>query len=188
MLYCIENVSISKTESSEALCLACGLCCNGVIFADVKLQYDDNAARLRRLGLQLSGIHKAGKEGGLKFPQPCRAHDGCRCGVYAERPQYCREFECALLKSAAVGRTTHDEALRIIARAKEKADAGRRLLRDMGDQDEDLALGARFRRMRRRLEQRQFDETTADLYGQLTLAVHELNLIISQAFYPGTGD
>lgn len=70
--------------------------------------------------------------------------------------------------------------------AKERADAVRQLLKALGDLDQELALGARFRRMQRRLEQGQFDETTADLYGRLTLAVHELNLIVSQAFYPGT--
>lgn len=143
---------------------------------------------LRRLGLQVNPARKDRNENGLvlKFLQPCRAHDGCRCGIYTQRPRYCREFECVLLKSAAAGQTTQDEALRIIGRAKERAEAVRQLLRELGDQDDELALGARFRRMRRRLEQGQLDETTADLYGRLTLAVHELNLIISQAFYPGT--
>jgi len=190
--HCAKSTEVSKLKQTpaEALCLACGLCCNGVIFADVKLRPGDNVPRLRGLGLQMNEVHKGGNTSGsvLKFPQPCRAHDGCRCGIYAERPQYCREFECVLLKSVAAGRTTLDEALKIIGRAKERAEAVRQLLTELGDQDEELALGARFRRMRRRLEQGHFDETTADLYGSLTLAVHELNLIISQAFYPGTGD
>jgi Fe-S-cluster containining protein len=159
-----------------------------VIFADVKLQPGDDAEQLGELGLLLRAGRKSQKEGGagLKFLQPCHAHDGCRCGIYAQRPRYCREFECVLLKSAAAGRTSRDEALRIIVRAKERAKAVRQLLIALGDQDEELALGARFRRMRRRLEQGHLDDTTADLYGRLTLAVHELNLIVSQAFYPGT--
>jgi Fe-S-cluster containining protein len=158
-----------------------------VIFADVKLQEGDDAERFRELGLPLSAVRKSQKEGlGLKFPQPCRAHDGCRCGIYGERPRYCREFECVLLKRVAAGRTTQDEALRIIGMAKQRAEAVRQLLREFGDTDEHFAPGARFRRIRRRLEQGKFDEATADLYGRLTLAVHDLNLIISQAFYPGT--
>ena len=36
--------------------------------------------------------------------QPCTAWEGCRCRVYAGRPQYCHQFECALLKSGVVGR------------------------------------------------------------------------------------
>lgn len=181
-------MSISKTQSSEALCLACGLCCNGVIFVDVKLQPNDSASRLRRLGLQVNEGRKCRNDASvLKFPQPCRAHDGCRCGIYAERPQYCREFECVLLKSAAAGRVSGAEALKLIGSAKECAEAVRQLLIELGDHDEELALGARFRRMRRRLEKGGFDENTGGLYGRLTLAVHELNLIISQAFYPGTG-
>jgi hypothetical protein len=36
--------------------------------------------------------------------QPCTAWEGCRCRVYAGRPQYCHQFECALLKSGVAGR------------------------------------------------------------------------------------
>lgn len=156
----------------------------------MKLQPRDNAPQLRRLGLQVNALRKGKDESGsvFKFPQPCRAHDGCRCEIYAHRPQYCRQFECVLLKSAASGKTTRNEALKIITRAKQQAEVVRRLLIELGDHDEELALGARFRRMRRRLEKGQLDENTADLYGRLTLAVHELNLIVSQAFYPGTSD
>ena len=35
------------------LCPACGLCCNGVLFADVELQPGDNAGRLIDLGMAL---------------------------------------------------------------------------------------------------------------------------------------
>ena len=156
----------------------------------MKLQPGDNAMRLRRLGLQVSTLRKTENEGGsvLKFPQPCRAHDGCRCCIYAQRPRYCREFECVLLKNAAAGRTTQSEALKIIDRAKERAEKVRQLLIELGDQDKELPLGARFHRMRQRIERGQLDETKADLYGRLTLAVHELNLIVSQAFYPGTDE
>ena len=183
-------MSKTKKTPAEALCLACGLCCNGVIFADVKLQAEDDAQRLRVLGIPLRVGPKTHKQSGLgfKFPQPCRAHDGCHCAIYSDRPRYCREFECVLLKSVAAGRTLQDEALRIIAKAKERAEAVRQLLVELGDHDEELALGARFRRMRQRLEQGHLDDPTADRYGRLTLAVHELNLIISQAFYPGTGE
>ena len=37
-------------EDLQALCLECGLCCNGVLFADVRLQDGDKAEKLRGWG------------------------------------------------------------------------------------------------------------------------------------------
>jgi Fe-S-cluster containining protein len=170
----------SNDSVAEKLCLQCGLCCNGVIFADVRLQPCDDAARLQALGLHLEN-----KRNSCRFTQPCVAHDGCRCGVYAERPQYCREFECALLKSAQAGRIETASAVRIIRVARQRAERVRRLLRELGDTEETLALSKRFQRVRKRLEINGADEETADTFGELTLAVHGLNLLLSEAFYPG---
>ena len=122
-----------------------------------------------------------------KFPQPCAAFEGCRCRIYAERPQYCRKFECVLLKSVQTGTTDRKTAFGIVRAALERAEKVRALLKQLGDTDEQQALAGRFRRMAKRMEQRGLDEQTAELYGQLTLAVHDLNLLLSEAFYPGTG-
>jgi hypothetical protein len=168
----------------EQLCPACGLCCNGVIFANVGLRLGDDAERLRSLGLPVgtprSKLHPP------HLAQPCAAFDGCRCRVYDDRPQYCREFECVLLKSVQAGRTEPAAALRIIRAARDRADKVRRLLVALGDTDEHLPLSARFRRTGKQLKERELDEETADLYAQLTLAVHDLNLLLSDAFYPGS--
>jgi Fe-S-cluster containining protein len=174
----------SENLAGGEVCLACGLCCNGVIFADVKL-HSGEAARLEAHGLTSS--RPALTEGGRasKLPQPCAALDGCRCRVYAERPRYCREFECLLLKNLRAGRLGADAALRVIRTARERAEKVRDLLRALGDNDEPTALSIRFRRMTRRLEQLSLEDDTADLYGQLTLAVHDLNLLVRDAFYPG---
>ena len=174
----------SEAAATEQLCLTCGLCCNGVIFANVGLQPGDDAARLRLLGLPV--CTPPSKVRPPHPNQPCAAFDGCRCRVYVDRPQYCREFECVLLKSINAGRTEPAAALRIIRTAHERADKVRHLLRALGDTDEHVALNARFRRTGKRLKERELDEETADLYGQLTLAVHDLNLLLSDAFYPGT--
>jgi len=105
--------------------------------------------------------------------------------VYADRPQYCRQFECVLFKSVKAGRTQPAAAMRIIRTARERADKVRRLLQAVGDTDEQLPLSARFRHTGKRLKERELDEETADNYAQLTLAVHDLNLLLSDAFYPG---
>ncbi len=185
-LSCYLAASLSALESSgstaEDLCLACGLCCNGVLFADVKLQPDDDAGQLEALDLPLSK-----GAGAVRCSQPCAAYDGYRCGVYAHRPRYCREFECLLLKSTKTGRTSSEAASRVIRTARERADRVRSLLLVLGDTNEHLSLSKRYRRTVKRLEKVSFDEVTAERYGELTLAVHDLNLLLSEAFYPGPG-
>jgi Fe-S-cluster containining protein len=187
---------MKTSENADApahgqLCLACGLCCNGVIFADVKLQPEEDADHLRAIGLRL--ILKA-EAGGPRsaprtphFRQPCAALDGCTCRIYSERPKYCRQFECLLLKSVKAGRTRSPAALAIIRDARKRAEKVRRLLRALGDADEEVALNVRFQRTARRLEAAGLDKQAADTYGELTLAVHDLNLLLSERFYPGDG-
>ena len=184
-------------STPEVICLACGLCCNGVIFADVKLQPGDDPAKLQSLGLPLSFGSRQSQEAKSSssippsalrtphFTQPCTAHDGCHCGIYPDRPRYCREFECKLLKSVQAGLTRSDAALGLIRTARRRADKVRRLLRHLGDTDEATALGVRFRRTTKRLEKLGLQGTKAEAYGQLTLAFHDLNLLLSEAFYPG---
>jgi uncharacterized protein len=170
---------------SNSLCLECGLCCNGVIFADVQLQPGDDAGKLRSLGLALVANQKSKVEI-QKFKQPCAAFGGCRCNIYSERPKYCREFECLLLKSVKAGRTDSAAALRIIRTALRRVEKVKHLLQELGDEDDTVALNKRFRRMKRRLESGPLDAKAAEKFGKLTLAVHHLNMLLAEKFYPGS--
>lgn len=186
----------TNNSTGEELCLACGLCCNGVLFADVRLQAGEEAARLASRGLPLSGGASPQADGqtprrvlepgprSLRLAQPCPALAGGRCRIYAERPRYCREFECLALKSLITGRLALPAARRVIDTARKRAGKVRSLLRALGDTEEQEPLSARFRRLARRLEGGGLEEDSADLYGQLTLAVHDLNFLLSDAFYP----
>lgn len=167
---------------SNSLCLECGLCCNGVIFANGQLQPEDDAAHLHSLGLRLSGNQNS-KIKIQKFAQPCACFDGRHCNIYSERPKYCREFECLLLKSVKVGRTDRPAALRVIRRARKRVEKVKRLLRDLGNAEEDLALNKRFQKVKRQMETSSLNDKTAEKFGELTLAVHDLNLLLSDAFY-----
>lgn len=181
------NARISSNRpAADGICLACGLCCNGVIFANLGLQPGDEAERLRSLGLPVSTARAARHPPYLS--QPCAALEGCRCRVYGDRPSYCRQFECVLLKSVIAGRTAPADALRVIGTAQDRAEKVRGLLRTLGDRDEHVALSVRFRRTARRLQSAELNEDTAETYGRLTLAVHDLNLLVTEAFYPGRGN
>ena len=64
-------------------------------------------------------------------------------------------------------------------------DKVRRLLNALGDTDEAHPLSARFRRTATRLKRRLVDKEKANTFAQLTLAFHDLNLLLGDAFYPG---
>jgi len=168
---------------ANSLCRECGLCCNGVIFADVQLQSGDNATRLRALGLAFLKNRKSPIVN-RKFSQPCTAFAGCECKIYSERPTYCREFECLLLKSVKAGDVEVTDARRVIRSALRQAEKVKNLLRQLGDTDESVALSKRFQRTRHTVERGPCDQETAHSFGKLTLAVHELNVLLSERFYP----
>ncbi|HXI51382.1 MAG TPA: YkgJ family cysteine cluster protein [Candidatus Saccharimonadales bacterium] len=168
----------SPARVTARLCLTCGLCCDGTLFKDVELQPGDAPADLEARGLPLRRVH-----GKTKFPQPCAALNGCRCEIYRARPSHCRQFECLLFQSVSQGRTAIEDALRIIRDARGRAARVRRLLRELGDEAEQVALSVRFRRLRRRFEQGLGEPDQVERFGELTLAVHELNLALSGAFY-----
>jgi uncharacterized protein len=169
----------SNAAVMDRLCLACGLCCNGVLFKDVELQAGDDPMRLRSLSKSLR-IRNS------KLTQPCAVLGrDCRCGIYAERPVRCRQFECALLQSATKGDTPLDAALRLIREARQRARTVLGLLRELGDHDEHLALSVRFERTKKRLDSDLIDGEMASHFAELSLAVHNLNVLLSQRFYPG---
>jgi len=121
------------------LCPECGLCCNGVLFADVRLVKGDEPLVLEKKGLSL----KCG-QGKITFDQPCACLDGGLCTVYLHRPTRCRSFDCHTLKQAKSAKISRITALRRIRAAKNKVVKLNTLLRQLGNQDEHLPLTKRY--------------------------------------------
>lgn len=93
----------------SALCAACGLCCNGTLFAIVPLNEGDDIAALSAAGASC---------GQDRLELPCPAHvAGQGCGIYARRPKLCREFDCMILGAYRRREITLAEALATIAEA-----------------------------------------------------------------------
>ncbi len=180
-------MSLNKTDQAiDQLCLQCGMCCNGVLFRDVELQPGDDAGKLKELGMPVRG--KTGK-----FSQPCTAlGEDCRCRIYADRPARCRQFECLLLLDVIAGKTEVEPALKLIRSTRRKSDKVLKLMREIGDTNEKSSVSVRFRKIGIRFEtgdieawlEQKSEEELYDLFGQLTLAVHELNGVLNQKFYP----
>jgi Fe-S-cluster containining protein len=161
-----------------------------VIFADVKLQSGDDPKKLKKLGLSLvsqglfTGRQPSHAHGPL-LRQPCAAFDQHLCRIYADRPRHCREFECLLLQNVMAGRISTERALKTIQTTSELAARVDRLLQLLGDTDASLPLSTRFHQTGTRLEAVGLDKETADTYGELTVAMHDLNFLLSDSFYPG---
>lgn len=167
----------SEAEAVTALCPACGLCCNGVLFADVELQRGAEADRLQALGVKL--FAKGGKR---RFSQPCQCFDGKLCRIYADRPERCRTFECRLLKRVIAGELPADVSLKFIAAATRAANQVRRQVRELGEVDETLPLSRRYARIMAQPIDFAGEESVIERRSELMLAVDRLAKILGRDF------
>ena len=168
--------------SSEQLCLACGLCCDGTLFDGVQLEPGDDAKRLKALGLPVA--FSRARKPVARFSQPCSALCADRtCRLYADRPRQCRIFECGVFKENQAGRLGFAAALRQVTKARRLADKVRKLLLQLGDTEEQRALGERFFRMQCRMEEKPADAAALATFADLSLAVHRLKLLAHARFY-----
>ena len=115
------------------------MCCDGVLFRDVKLTPADNALTLEKAGLRLRKLN--GKAG---FTQPCNCFDGRLCTAYEHRPIQCERFDCHTLKQLKTGGIDEQSALKRIRKAQRRVRKVEALLRSQGNQEEHRPLIARF--------------------------------------------
>ncbi len=164
-------------DPAGELCPACGLCCNGVLFADVELQRGDQASELAALGLEIQC--KGQKQA---FAQPCRCFDGKWCRVYTHRPRRCRTFECGVLKRVRAGKLTPLEALRLIQLVRRRVRKIQDQLRALGNHDDVLPLSRRYASVMAEPMDLAGDEFFVETRARLMLDVAELMKRIQQQF------
>ena len=126
------------SESAARLCSACGMCCNGVLFHGMAVQPEDSVRALAAKGLRAKR-----RDGELQFQQPCPAHDGNCCRIYAERPQRCRAFACRQLEGVFNGEILESAAMEKILEARRRSDRVRDLLEMLGDDRKTRPLATR---------------------------------------------
>jgi len=151
-------------DVTTTLCTRCGLCCDGSLFADVEL-----AGLWEGAGLEVMGLETEEDDAdGCLLLQPCGGLRGRRCGIYAQRPECCRTFECHLLREVRRGALSLAQAGEQIAETLKKVKRVRQISVALGQRDgqlpvkeqglEALALAdetesnAAFDRLRARLE------------------------------------
>jgi hypothetical protein len=167
----------SPADCVSQLCPKCGLCCNGVLFADVELRKGDEVQRLAELGLLLE---KKGRK--QAFAQPCAWFDGELCRFYTGRPKHCRTFECGLLKRVQAGGLDADTALKTIDHAKRQVEKVCKLLRCADSDDERLALCQRYERAMSEPVDLSAGKASAALPGKLMATYRDLMLMLQGDF------
>jgi hypothetical protein len=155
---------------TETLCLQCGMCCNGVLFADVRRERNDLSPLFSKYGSRVA--------------QPCPAFnlETCACAIYAERPSRCRKFECRQLLGVRAETITIPKALRQISGARKFAAKVESLLDQLGFNDESLPLKKRFQKCQRAAEAGKIPAADLEILARLQLAFHQLNLRLAQNF------
>ena len=164
-----------------AICLQCGICCDGTLFSTVVLRRGDRPAFLRGHGLR---IRRRATGTAPRLQQPCAALEGCRCRVYGDRPAHCREFECALLLEYRRRRLTRREVIRRIRRTRKLAARAAIILTQLGEGEAKTSLRTRFRRLCHSFDASSAPPASAALFHELSLVMHTLNLKLSDWFYP----
>jgi Fe-S-cluster containining protein len=159
------------------LCPACGLCCNGVLFGDVELQRGDDAAALAAEGLAL--FAKGRKRA---FAQPCACLTGGLCRIYQTRPRRCQTFACRQLQLVQAGRLTAEAAQANIRRARREVDEVLRLVRSLGNTNEQMPLNRRYADLMAQPLDFAGDESQLERRGELMVAVGRLVDLLERDF------
>jgi Fe-S-cluster containining protein len=158
------------------------MCCDGTLFDNVRVMPADDAKKLKARGLPV--FTSKAKPPVTLFRQPCAALCADRsCRIYADRPSQCRAFECAVFKELQAGRIQMPAALRLVKQAQRQAGTLRKLLRELGDTEEERSLSDGFRRTLLRLESEPADAAAGELFAELGQAMHAFNLLKHEKFY-----
>jgi hypothetical protein len=105
----------------------------------VELAGPAEAAGLEVMGLEIEDDDASGE----LLVQPCAALRGTRCGIYAQRPECCRTFECGLLQDVRRGAVSVERAGEHIAETVKRIERLRELIVEFGQQDGRLPLKER---------------------------------------------
>lgn len=117
----VTNAELGPSQQplrdGSPLCVECGLCCQGVLHHYANLEEEEvEAAIARGLGVERDRDY-------LGFALPCAKLDGTRCTIYEQRPSTCSGYQCGLLKRYRSGDVPLDEAISLVAKARQLFEA-----------------------------------------------------------------
>jgi Fe-S-cluster containining protein len=106
---------ISPVDDGSQLCVACGICCDGILFSSVTITDPSEAERVRAHRIPVHVVDER-----HFFDQPCSALGDKGCSIYTERPLLCHAYRCLLLKQVDAGTMALADALRIVEDARKR--------------------------------------------------------------------
>ncbi len=110
-----EQRPLLSPQASD-LCVACGLCCDGSIYARVSLEPEEIEPAAAE------GLEVFARDDKPFFKLGCPRLDGTACQIYERRPLRCRSFRCVLLHRLDTGDIQIDEAVAVATEARRLAD------------------------------------------------------------------
>ena len=142
---CLEMEHENIEALEQRLCKACGFCCDGTLFLNVRIRESEPIHAYKKAGLQLA----ASTEGTTIMKQPCTGFKNGSCQTYQCRPLRCGEFKCTLLHQAGEGALTESKALQLIQETKQLRSNYSELLLEIFPQFEKKALASHYRNIRK---------------------------------------
>jgi Fe-S-cluster containining protein len=106
---------IAPVDDGSELCVACGICCDGILFSSVTITDPSEAERVRALRIPVHVVDER-----HSFDQPCPALGDSGCSIYTERPLLCQAYRCLLLKQVDAGTMPLADALRTVEDARRR--------------------------------------------------------------------
>lgn len=101
-------------ENEQALCLVCGLCCDGTLFGHAELRPGEKGYLPALIEQNVFTL-----ECKDYFRLPCLYFKG-KCSIYGNpRAEVCGSYRCRLLSDVAEGRISPEDAMEIIRSARE---------------------------------------------------------------------
>lgn len=160
-------------SDGSALCVACGLCCQGVLHDKGDLR-DDEVEHAFSIGMIVTRDLKQGVSYGL----PCPLLKDTACSVYEERPSACRGYRCGLLQRYTAGEVPIERALSLVNEAK------RLLARVLSQLPEGTSLRDAFAAWRARnlAAQRSGSGSPIQAAAAVHLSVTMLQLLLDRQF------
>jgi hypothetical protein len=166
-----RQIEVRAAPDGSELCLQCGLCCDGTLFAHIDIK-EGELEYAESLGLEVE-VGENGEVSGA--PEPCTAFlDGC-CSLYrVGRPQACGEYRCELLNQYVARSRSLDDALGVVQLV-------RTLSREI-EVEMQVPLGAYNRRAVLRYLNDVDPSNTPTDHGRFLVAFHRLNLLGERYF------